>query len=334
MIKSAIGFPEEEPPRIRFVSGSDKSTWGDPVPLVDSSPLGYKEGMITETRPAPHWRMPIADYTQHLRAKRRSEGTIKLRSYHLRVISQSFRSRDPYTLTPPDLERFLANLGDGRARNTQRSYLTSARNFYQWARKSGHMMTDPTEYIDSISPVIGTPRPASWDDITNAINKAEPRVRLMIQIATTAGLRAFEIAAINRNDLHRDRRGEYVLTVPRGKGEKPREIPLLPIIGSKIEDALEASPSNWLFPSTKYGSFGEPIKGKRVTELVSEALPLGVTCHMLRHTFASTHYAEEHDLLALRDALGHKSTATTEVYTRTPMDAIRRGVNAIGKYLV
>lgn len=37
--------------------------------------------------------------------------------------------------------------------------------------------------------------------------------------------------------------------------------------------------------------------------------------HNLRHLFARTYYAAQHDLVRLADLLGHASTATTRIYT-------------------
>lgn len=330
MIETRTPAPRDTPgafPMIEWTSG-------DNATLVESATLGYKEGMTTETRPAPKWRMPISEYTRHLAAKRRSPGTIYLRSYHMRVVSNSFRQRDPFELTAADLERFLQNLGDGHSRNTQRSYLTSLRNFYRWARSADRIDRDPTEYLDSIKPHRGVPRPALWDTIKTSIETAEPRVRLMIQLGATAGLRASEIARVNRADLYRGEEGGWVLAVPRGKGEKPRAVPLLPLVAARIIDTLNESGEEWLFPSNKRGSFGAPIQGKRVTDLVSAALPEGVTCHTLRHTFATTHYKATGNLMAVRDLLGHASLATTEIYTKSPESDARKGINAIGDMLL
>lgn len=46
--------------------------------------------------------------------------------------------------------------------------------------------------------------------------------------------------------------------------------------------------------------------------------------HKLRHRFATLGYAETRDLLALKDALGHSSVATTQLYTAIAPREVRR----------
>lgn len=228
--------------------------------LVETGTLAYREGMITELRPAPAWRKPIADFCAYLESRRLSPKTIYQRSYHLRVLGNAYRNRDPFTLTQDDLEAFSRILGSHLGRNTHRSYMASYRGFYRRAVQRGLIDRNPMEYIENIKPKATHPRPAAWDDINDAIDKAEPRVRLMIQIGATCGLRASEIAAVRTEHLYFDNRNGYMLRVPKGKGDKERHVPVLDIVAGRIQDA-EPGP---LFPSRKRGVHGASIKGPRV----------------------------------------------------------------------
>ena len=60
-----------------------------------------------------------------------------------------------------------------------------------------------------------------------------------------------------------------------------------------------------------------------------DALGEGTTGHQLRHLFACRVYAQERDILAVRELLGHASVATTQRYTQVPLDALRSAVGGL-----
>jgi site-specific recombinase XerC len=52
-------------------------------------------------------------------------------------------------------------------------------------------------------------------------------------------------------------------------------------------------------------------------------MPPGWSMHKLRHRFATRGYAGTGDLLAVKEALGHASVATTQLYTAVPRKGVR-----------
>ena len=75
-------------------------------------------------------------------------------------------------------------------------------------------------------------------------------------------------------------------------------------------------------------------KGKRITEyavgnIVKKYLSQVVTLkkrtpHVLRHTFATAMLNNDAELEAVKQLLGHESLATTEIYTHTSFEELKK----------
>lgn len=141
----------------------------------------------------------------------------------------------------------------------------------------------------------------------------------MLKLAGVCGLRRGEIARVRREDITEDLVG-WTLRV-RGKGGHERLVPLPDDLAREI---LKQSPG-WLFPSPKTSG---PLTAAHVGVLVSALLPEGWTCHTLRHRCATVAYADQRDLRAVQELLGHAKPETTALYTEVPLDAIRSAVRA------
>ena len=77
------------------------------------------------------------------------------------------------------------------------------------------------------------------------------------------------------------------------------------------------------------------INKRRVQQIVDEQLQraglsnLGITTHKLRHTAATLMYQHGGvDTLVLKDILGHKSIATTEIYTHLSDENIKKAMES------
>lgn len=263
------------------------------------------------------WIEPVEAFCDWLRGSRQSPKTIKLRHYHLRRLANLTRLA-PFDITPEDISRIL-----GRAewsKETARSYYGSFAGFYSWCLATGRTDADPTDELPTISAVVGRPRPASEADVRRGLDEASRRVRLMLLLAAYEGLRCREICLVHTSHVTDGIDGPYLLI--NGKGDKLRNVPILPEIAAEIRRA----PEGWLFP----GLIDGHLSAAYVSKLISRALPDGVTAHMLRHRFASKAYvATGHDIRAVQELLGHASVQTTQIYTAIPHDALRRAVNGI-----
>lgn len=281
-----------------------------PLLLVVTNPR-MRSGTATPTA----WATQLGPFTAWLRAGHRSERTIYLRTYHLRRFADETRV-DPFDVTT---ELLVDHLGSRAwSKTTRHSIRASLRVFYGWAHATGRMMTNPAHLLPTFSPPLGQPRPAPASALASGRATGDPRVRLMVELAATVGMRCGEIAQAHTSDLRETLDGWSLLI--HGKGSKLRTVPLNP----GLAVTLRALPRGYLFP----GRIDGHLSPSYVSKLVSGALPDAWTAHTLRHRFASASYSADRDIRAVQLLLGHASVATTQVYTAVPDDALRRAVAA------
>ena len=158
--------------------------------------------------------------------------------------------------------------------------------------------------------------------------------RLVISLLYGTGVRRAELISLNINQLDQERRILHV----RGKGDKMREIPMIPALCHEICLYLQAT-------ETVLGrgrTAGEPLlvteKGARlypmaVQRIVAEELgSVGSISgrrspHVLRHTLATGLLDQGADLNSIKELLGHSSLAATQVYTHNSIEKLKNVYN-------
>jgi integrase/recombinase XerC len=107
-----------------------------------------------------------------------------------------------------------------------------------------------------------------------------------------------------------------------GKGNKMRDVPVLPAIAEAVDDYLGHCPFDLgtngpLFVSIRGGKLGARSVQRLLEALRTELdLPEHVTPHVLRHAFATHLLGNGGDLRAIQELLGHASLSTTQRYTQ------------------
>jgi len=161
----------------------------------------------------------------------------------------------------------------------------------------------------------------------------EIRDLAMLELFYSTGMRLSELAGLNTDDL--DLVSDQVKV--RGKGKKERIVPVgrhavsaLRTYGHHRETKLRGDVGTW-------GS-GRALflnqRGKRITprgvqlaiKHLFSALSSGrdLHVHSLRHTFATHLLDAGADLRAVQELLGHASLSTTQVYTHTSVERLKK----------
>ena len=152
--------------------------------------------------------------------------------------------------------------------------------------------------------------------------------RLIISILYTTGIRRAELLSLTRASVDFSRATLRVV----GKGDKMREIPLIPSLIEEISLYLKAAsmteasqrPQDPLLVTEK----GTPLYPAYVDRAVKTELDgYGITGrkspHVLRHSLATALLQEGADLNAIKEMLGHANLAATEVYTHNSVTRLK-----------
>lgn len=157
------------------------------------------------------------------------------------------------------------------------------------------------------------------------------RNRAILELFYSTGMRLSELVGLNEDDL--DLVGDQVLV--RGKGRKERLLPVgRPAVAAvraylpKRDEALRDARS-----PDRRALFVGP-RGRRLTARAVQLVVRGmldavsegqdVSTHSLRHSFATHLLDAGADLRAVQELLGHASLSTTQIYTHTSVERLKK----------
>lgn len=160
-----------------------------------------------------------------------------------------------------------------------------------------------------------------------------PDLRMCATLMYACGLRASEAGRLRIDDVDGKR---MVVWVRRGKGDKDRQVPLPSRTLERLRQYWRdrRPPQPWLFPDTtgkapiNRGVLDRAIRAARRQSGIRKR----VSCHTLRHSYA-THLLERGvDLRTIQGLLGHANIKSTVVYlhlTQGVMENVRQTINEL-----
>jgi len=157
---------------------------------------------------------------------------------------------------------------------------------------------------------------------TNSINKTFYRLRLIVLIAVTTGMRAAEIFGLRWSDVMY---GEGLLAVrAKLKGGKMRYVPMLPELAGELRRFPAVIGEDRIFPPKPGATSGRQRVEGSFEDLLKRAGIKDFRFHDLRHTFASWFMMNGGDLYELAKILGHSNIKMTERYAKLGRKHIAR----------
>jgi site-specific recombinase XerD len=138
------------------------------------------------------------------------------------------------------------------------------------------------------------------------------------------GLRAGEVHSLNMDSIDLDNQTMTVI----GKGNKRRQLHLTKEMCQILSEYLAVR--SFFHNSEHSPALFISKKGNRLAiRTMEDNLNFNVTCHTLRHSFASHLNDNEVDILVIQSLLGHSSPRSTEPYIHPSMEKIREAMERL-----
>ncbi len=269
---------------------------------------GYLDAL--EPTASPH---TLRAYAQNLEALRRFAAAAGVES--------------PRGLARGLLRAFLAELhGRGLKRPSIARYLAAVRAFVRHLIRRDLLRQDPTVALRTPRHRRPLPIQLGEGQVSELIAAAKtPRERALLETIYGGGLRVSEALGLDRDDLDLQRGIARV----RGKGRKERLAPLGGAAVRALREHLASPPPRGDPRPVFLGRRGARLGPRAVHRLIvacaaRAGLDGRTKPHTLRHSFATHMLDRGADLREVQELLGHKSIATTQIYTHVSMERLKR----------
>ncbi|MBM6992066.1 MAG: tyrosine-type recombinase/integrase [Prevotella sp.] len=282
----------------------------------------------------------IEEFLNYLQFElRRSPLTVKSYSEDLNAFEVFFKdSNDQLTWESVDsdvIRNWMESMMDkGNNATSVNRRLSALRSLYRFALSRGVVSQDPARRIEGPKKAKPLPQFLKENEMDRLLDDAEwgtsykeVRARTIIMTFYETGMRLAELIGLDDSAV------DYVnhqLKVT-GKGSKQRIIPF----GAELEENLKRfsvqrdrevlREDEALFVTDK----GRRMTREQVRAEVKQHLARVCTLkklspHVLRHTFATSMLNHGAGIESVKRLLGHESVSTTEIYTHTTFEQLKR----------
>ncbi len=279
----------------------------------------------------------IEDWIDHLGSERRlAERTLEAyerdTTQFLRFLTsyegEAVALRHLESLKPKDFRAFLATRRrDGAQTRTLARGLAGIRSFLSFLEERGEVNAAGAAAVRTPRLPRTLPKPIPIEEAKAIVSTdlafedtpwVEARNAAVFTLLYGCGLRISE--ALSLTPAIAPKTGDKSLKI-RGKGNKERLVPVLPVVVEAIESYKEQCPFHLSANSPLFrGVRGGPLNPRMIQLAMQKirsalGLPDTATPHALRHSFATHLLSEGGDLRSIQELLGHASLSTTQIYT-------------------
>jgi integrase/recombinase XerD len=232
-----------------------------------------------------------------------------------------------HTTTLEDLQHYLEDLEQqGVGPRSRARKLSAVRQFFRFLLRENLTAHNPLEWLDSPKLPKGLPKVLGLEEVDRLLAAPDSTTPLgqrddaMLELLYATGLRGSELVGLTLPQLDL-RRG--VVRV-QGKGSKERLVPMVFRAVEKLQlylqhirpVLLKGQKNQRLFLNRAGKGLSRQGFWKILKGYARQAdLPLHLSPHTLRHSFATHLLWQGADLRALQLMLGHADISTTQIYT-------------------
>ena len=240
----------------------------------------------------------------------------------------------PGGMTRTEARGYLAHMTqEGYSRKTIARRLACLRSFFKFLKKRRKVDSNPFSGVRTPKLPQNLPEFLGEEEVSRlmgAVTGSGPRVlrdRAILEVLYGGGLRVSELVGIDVEDVDLT---DGVARL-RGKGKRERLCPVGRAACKAIEGYLatgaheRAKEKGPMFLSR----LGRRMTSRQVRRVVEKyrtraGLPKHATPHALRHSCATHLLDRGAELRAVQEMLGHKSIATTQIYTHLTAERLKK----------
>ncbi len=246
-------------------------------------------------------------------------GRLSIQAYQSDLVQfEGFLQKDLILATNEEILSFLTFFENPRTRNRK---LSSINAFFDFCYKSQFIYEKPKLQLAKVGQNL--PKFLEYDEIMHMANMIDKNKEMglrdyaLILFLYATGCRVSEAIKAKKNDIE-----DGWLKIYSAKGDKQRLVPIAPKALESLQLYLQnrscESPYLWL------NYQGSVLSRISVFKMVKKYL--GVSPHVLRHSFATALILGGADLRVVQELLGHESITTTQIYTHLQKEDLRQSV--------
>lgn len=213
-------------------------------------------------------------------------------------------------LTSLEMDNVIDFLSQFANKRTLNRKLSSINTFFRFCHEYNFEYSKISVPMSKVPKSL--PKYLSYDEIIDGLRIIDRATReglrdyALILFLYASGCRISEALNAQKNDIV-----DGWLKIRFAKGEKERMVPLAPIALKALDEYLEYQDMRSSFLWLNYK--GEKLSRISAFKIVKKYI--GVSPHILRHSFASSLIIGGADLRVVQELLGHSSLVTTQIYT-------------------
>jgi site-specific recombinase XerD len=291
----------------------------------------------------PAMKKPLRDYERHAHERLHLySATLDNRIFAVTLFLDFLGAREVKSfgqIQRADIAAYVASLGHYKRRTVSRA-LSDVRQFLQYLLMRGILQHDLSQAL----PIVRVPRdatiPSVWDpeivtQLLDVVDRSSPRGKrdyAILLLACRLGLRVGDIRTLTLDDLHWD---DAIIEIRQAKTGTPLQLPLTDEVGEALIDYLQSSRPQTRhrevfltarppFAPFRYSShlhhivsYWRQLAGIRFRSKQRHGM------HSLRHTLATQLLRNETPIHVISDILGHTHTASTLIYAKADVEALR-----------
>ena len=250
-----------------------------------------------------------------------------------------YHQEDLTTVHYPQIRNWIVSLVHQKISNRSiNRKVSSLKSFYKFLQKTHQIEINPLAKHKVLKIGKNLQIPFTSNEINTVINNIETenendfisiRNKLIVELFYSTGIRRIELINTKESEIDFSNKTIKVL----GKRNKERFVPLLESVIETLKKYLEIKKEyskglDELFITKKGNKIYETLVYRIINSYFSQvSTKTKKSPHILRHSFATDLLNNGADLNSVKELLGHSSLASTQVYTHTSLDVIKKVYN-------